>query len=70
MFDVTALGEILIDFTPAGESARGMSVSNVIRAAPLPMSWPVSPNWAAGRLSSARLGMTPSDITWRQSCRA
>lgn len=31
MLDVIAIGELLIDFTPAGRSAGGMSSLNAIR---------------------------------------
>ena len=43
-YDVTALGELLIDFTPSGLSAQG----NPVLAAHRVMSWPCWQN-AAGR---------------------
>ncbi len=56
MFDIVALGESLIDFTPSGKTARGWRCLRATgrRASPMCWQWPQS--WAAKPHLSARWG--------------
>ena len=53
MYDVIALGELLVDFT-SGTSGQGLPVYQANPGERRAMFCPCSPNWAAGPLSSAR----------------
>ena len=57
-YDVIALGELLIDFTPAGISAQGNPVLEQNREALHAMSWPCWQDTAGAPDSSARLETT------------
>jgi hypothetical protein len=55
MFDVIALGELLIDFTPAGPSKQGIFALKGIPEGHLPMYWPAYRSLAEKLLLLARL---------------
>lgn len=56
MFDIVALGESLIDFTPSGENSQGWRCLRATRAARLPMCWQWPQSWAAKPHLSANGG--------------
>ena len=54
MYDVTALGEVLIDFTPYGTSEGGQALFEQNPGGAPAMFWRLWNAWASGRLLSAR----------------
>lgn len=69
MFDVVALGELLIDFAQAGTSDSEMRLFEQNPGARRPTSSARSPTWEAGRRSSARSEATSEDEGFRHTDR-
>lgn len=58
VFDVTALGELLIDFTENGISSQGNPLLEANPGVRLAMCWLCFASWAEGLLLSVRWEMT------------
>ena len=65
MFDVTALGEVLIDFTEAGTSGNERRCSSATRAALPPTCWWRFSTWGIPPRSWARSAATCTAISVR-----
>jgi hypothetical protein len=64
MFDITAFGELLIDYTPAGKSPAGMDLFEQNPEEPRPMCWPALQVLAAGRPFSEKSAQTCKDSSF------